>query len=131
MRPARLATVRRYEALRVRRVLTRYRRAAAADAEDFAIVEELLDSAQCLAALVLDVGPDDLGENSTFRATGQADATAQYLDVVASNLLVWAEPERSVARCDECGAATDELVSLRHGSGCSLSTVNVIGGAER
>lgn len=72
------------------------------------------------------------GETSTFRATGQADATAQYLDVVASNLLVWAEqPEQSVARCDECGAATDELVSLRHGSGCSLHGANVIGGVER
>ncbi|WP_308160194.1 hypothetical protein [Mycolicibacterium goodii] len=29
------------------------------------------------------------GETSTFRAVNESDATAQYLDVVASNLLVW------------------------------------------
>lgn len=201
LRPVRASVMRRYEALRTRRVLAQYRQAAATDADDFAIVEELLDSAQSLAALVLD-GPDDddgavatsgfvsdidgahvvqidtteatgrvrvfindgtvydgdpetdeppgahyrgagwedgrrlwnvrslmTGETSTFRATGQADATAQYLDVVASNLLAWAEPEQIAARCDECGAATAELESPRHGPACSLNPANVIEGA--
>ncbi len=203
LRPVRASVARRYEALRARRVLAQYRHAAATDAEDFAIVEELLDSAQRLAALVLDGGPDDqdgavmtsgfvsdldaahvvqidtaesvgrvrvfindgavydgdpetdeppgahyrgagwedgrglwsvrslmTGETSTFRATGQADATAQYLDVVASNLLVWTEPEQSGVRCAECGAATDELESPRHGPGCSLNPANIIEGPE-
>lgn len=54
------------------------------------------------------------GETSTFRATGQADATAQYLDVVASNLMVWTDPDPAGPRCDECGAATEELGSRQH-----------------
>lgn len=198
LRPVRASVMRRYEALRARRVLAQYRQAAATDADDFAIVEELLDSAQSWAALVLD-GPNDddgavatsgfvsdidgahvvqidtteatgrvrvfindgtvydgdpetdeppgahyrgagwedgrrlwnvrslmTGETSAFRATGQADATAQYLEVVASNLLVWAEPEQTADRCDECGAATAELESPRHGPTCSLNPANVI-----
>uniref|UniRef100_A0A5Q5BT94 Uncharacterized protein n=2 Tax=unclassified Mycobacterium TaxID=2642494 RepID=A0A5Q5BT94_MYCSS len=200
LRPVRPAVARRYEALRARRVLAQWRDAAATDAEDFGIVEELLDSAERLAALVLGDGiadPDaavavcgwrsDLdgahvvqidttestgrvrvfindgavydgdpetdeppgahyvgpgwqdgrrlwnvrslmtGETSTFRASGQADATAQYLDVVSSNLLVWEEPEQAAARCDECGAATDELVSPQHGPTCSLHPDNCVG----
>lgn len=166
LRPVRPSVARRYEALRTRRVLAQWRHAAAIDAEDFGIVEDLLDSAQRLAALVLDGGPEDqddavtvsgfvsdldaahvvqidttettgrvrvfindgtvydgdpetdappgahyrgagwddnrrlfsvrslmTGETSTFRATSEADATAQYLDVVASNLLVWPDPD--------------------------------------
>lgn len=64
------------------------------------------------------------GETSTFRATGQADATAQYLDVVASHLMVWTDPDPAAPRCDECGAATEQLVSRRHGPGCSLHPDN-------
>lgn len=135
-------------------MLGQWRHAAATDAEDFGIVEVLLDSAQRLAALVLDGDAEDqddavtvsgfvsdldaahvveidttettgrvrvfindgtvydgdpetdappgaviagcLGcgpDTSTFRATSEADATAQYLDVVASNLLVWSDPD--------------------------------------
>jgi hypothetical protein len=37
-------------------------------------------------------------ETSRFRANGQADATAQYLDVVASNLLVWTDGEERGGR---------------------------------
>lgn len=33
------------------------------------------------------------GETSTFRAINENDATAQYLDVVASNLLVWPDTD--------------------------------------
>lgn len=58
LRPARPTTLRRYEALRARRVMAQWRRAAATDAEDFAIVEQLLDSAEHLAALVLDSTED-------------------------------------------------------------------------
>ncbi len=169
LRPARPTTLRRYEALRARRVMAQWRRAAETDAEDFGIVEELLDSAERLAALVLnptedqdgavtvrefasvlddahvvqidttegtgrvrvfindgaiyDGDPDTdeppgahysgpgwgdgrqlwsvrslmTGETSTFRATGQADATAQYLDVVASNLMVWTDAPENCA----------------------------------
>lgn len=67
------------------------------------------------------------GETSTFRATGQADAAAQYLDVVASNLMVWTDTDSAAGRCDECGAATEELVSRRHGPGCSLHPDNCVG----
>ena len=59
LRPVRPSVARRYEALRTRRVLAQWRHAAAIDAEDFGIVEDLLDSAQRLAALVLDGGPED------------------------------------------------------------------------
>ncbi|MFQ2845651.1 hypothetical protein [Mycobacterium paragordonae] len=67
------------------------------------------------------------GETSTFRATGQADAAAQYLDVVASNLMVWTDSDPAVGRCDECGSATEELVSLQHGPACSLHPDNCVG----
>lgn len=56
LRPARPTVLRRYEALRARRVLASWRQAAATDVEDFHIVEELLASAERLAALVLDTG---------------------------------------------------------------------------
>lgn len=64
------------------------------------------------------------GETSTFRASGQADATAQYLDVVASNLMVWADTDPE-AICNECGAATGQGVSPAHGVGCSLHPANI------
>ncbi|MGJ6127030.1 hypothetical protein QN239_31055 [Mycolicibacterium sp. Y3] len=67
------------------------------------------------------------GETSTFRASSQADAAAQYLDVVASNLMVWTNSDPADCRCDECGAATEELVSRRHGPGCSLHPDNCVG----
>lgn len=59
LRSARPTTLRRYEALRARRVVAQWRRAAGTDTEDFAIVEELLDSAERLAALVLDSTAED------------------------------------------------------------------------
>ena len=166
LRPARSMTLRRYGALRARRVIAQWRRAAATDAEDFGIVEELLDSAERLAALLLDPTTEEqeggisvcefasllddahvvqidtpettgrvrvflndgavydgdpetdeppgaqyrgdgwsdgrqvwnvrslmTGETSTFRASSQADAAAQYLDVVASNLMVWTDAD--------------------------------------
>ena len=200
LRPARPMTLRRYGALHVRQVIGQWRRAASTDAEDFGIVEELLDSAERLAALVLDPITEEqdggvavcefasllddahvvqidtaastgrvrvfindgavydgdpqtdeppgaqyrgdgwgdgrevwsvrslmTGETSTFRATGQADAAAQYLDVVASNLMVWTDSDPAVGRCDECGSATEELVSLQHGPGCSLHPDNCVG----
>ncbi len=67
------------------------------------------------------------GETSTFRASSQADAAAQYLDVVASNLMVWTDADPAAGRCDECGAPTEELVSRRHGPGCSLHPDNCVG----
>ena len=45
LRPVRPSVARRYEALRTRRVLAQWRHAAATDAEDFGIVEDLADVA--------------------------------------------------------------------------------------
>ncbi len=65
------------------------------------------------------------GETTTFEATSEADATAQYLDTVTSNLLVWQDSDGD-DRCDECGAATGEGVSPQHGPACSLHPDNVV-----
>lgn len=63
------------------------------------------------------------GDTTTYRASSQEDAIAQYLDTVTSNVLVWEVTEGP--RCDECGAATAAGVSAEHGSACSLHPSNV------
>lgn len=70
------------------------------------------------------------GETLTIEASSRADAPAQYLDVVMSNLLMWEDttrPSRSDDKyCDECGAVTGELVSPGHGPACSLNPANEV-----
>lgn len=63
------------------------------------------------------------GDTTTYRASSQEDAIAQYLDTVTSNTLVWEVTEEQ--RCDECGAATTSSVSAEHGPACSLHPSNV------
>lgn len=63
------------------------------------------------------------GDTTTYRASSQDDAVAQYLDTVTSNLLVWEVTEGE--RCDECGAQTAAAVSAEHGPACSLHPSNV------
>jgi hypothetical protein len=65
------------------------------------------------------------GGTTTFEATSEADATAQYLDSVASNLLVWQDSD-GVVRCEERGAGTGEGVSAQHGPACSRHPGNVV-----
>jgi hypothetical protein len=53
-------------------------------------------------------------------------SSARCLDTVTSNLLIWQDTARSDECCDECGAATTELVSPQHGPACSLRLSNVV-----
>jgi len=53
-------------------------------------------------------------------------SSARSLDTVASNLRIRQDTARSDECCDECGAATTELVSPQHGPACSLRLSNVV-----
>jgi hypothetical protein len=52
-------------------------------------------------------------------------SSARSLDTVTSNLLIRQDTARSDECCDECGAATTELVSPQHDPACSLRLSNI------
>ncbi|HUH71549.1 MAG TPA: hypothetical protein VLZ05_23300 [Mycobacterium sp.] len=62
----------------------------------------------------------------TLRRPAMEMSSARCLDTVTSNLLIWQDTARSDECCDECGAATTELVSPQHGLSCSLRLSNVV-----
>jgi len=147
---------RRYEALRARRVLALWRHAADIDAEDFGIVEELLESAERLAVLVLDDGNED--QDGAVMVCGfvsdrdgvhvvqidTREAAGRVRVVINDGIVYDGDPEMdvppgarycgavwadvgAVERCDECGAATEAGVSAQHGPVCSLHPDNCVG----
>lgn len=72
-----------HEALRVRSVLARWRGAAASDAEDFGVVESLVEGAGRLAALVLDAHPVELAEVAVCGYASDRDG-AQVVEIDTS-----------------------------------------------
>lgn len=141
LRPARLAVLRRYAAQRVRAAAVLWRRAVDDDDEDVDTLAGLVDSAEALADLMLDTGAEDQApEVAVCRFVSDLDGahvvqidttetTGRVRVFINDGAIYDGDPNTDEppgaryaddrdAHCDECGAATDELVSPQHGPAC-------------
>lgn len=68
------------------------------------------------------------GETSMFRGSSQADAAAQYLGVVASNLMVWADPSAEAGATSAGPRPRQERArSTAQRARCIPTTASVLG----